>query len=284
MKFKIITDSTADIPAHLLKKYDVSVASLEVIMGGTPRRACELSNEEFYAFLDDCLKQNKPLPTTSQASMGEFEALLAPYANLEDTFVAVLTIPKEMSSTYQSAARAIDALEMKNVHLFDTRVTSFALGAVVVELAKLLAERELTVEEMIAAGNDLNLRVQLALAIGDLRCLRAGGRLSTTSMALGSLLRINPIVCVDRKVDVCAKALGEGKAMKWIAEKAAAERDPAMPLYFGHTQSPELIEKYRARYGALLALNGEEESFAMGAVIGVHSGPGCAGIVYFAKK
>ena len=284
MKFKIITDSTADIPAHLLEKYDISVASLEVIMGGTPRRASELSNNEFYSFLSTCLKENKPLPTTSQASMSEFESLLAPYANLEDTFVAVLTIPKDMSSTYQSAARAIEALEMKNVHLFDTRVTSFTLGAVVIELAKLIAAKELTVQEMIAAGDDLNARVELALAIGDLRCLRAGGRLSATSMALGTLLRITPIVSVDRKVDVCAKALGEGKAMKWIAEKAAADRDPTLPIYFGHTQAPEMIEKYRARYGELLALTGEEESFAMGAVIGVHAGPGCAGLVYFRKK
>ena len=107
MNFKIITDSTADISPEILAEYDITVASLDVIMDGKPHKAVDVPNEVFYAHLNDCLTSGKKLPSTSQVTPFAFEKVLEPYANKEETFVLVLTIGKEMSNTYYSAQKDV---------------------------------------------------------------------------------------------------------------------------------------------------------------------------------
>lgn len=284
MKFKIITDSTADINPEILEKYDITVASLDVIMDGKPHRAVDVPNEVFYDHLNDCLTNGKKLPSTSQVTPFAFEKVLEPYANLEDTFVLVLTIGKELSNTYYSAQKAIENLEMKNVHLFDTYIVTFGLGALVTEIAKICETPGITVEEVIERGEDLNSRVWMYFAIDDLRCLRAGGRLSEESMKQGMMARLKPIAYICKKVEICGKAMGQGMATKWIAERVVAERDPEMPLYFGQAMVNEPIERYKSQYGEQLALTGEELNYTMGPIVATHTGAGCAGIAFFKKK
>ena len=55
MNFKIITDSTADICPEILEKYNITVASLDVIMDGKPQKAVDVPNEVFYSHLNECL-------------------------------------------------------------------------------------------------------------------------------------------------------------------------------------------------------------------------------------
>lgn len=284
MKIKIITDSTADLPREVVQQYDITVASLDVIMDGQPRRAVDVTEDEFYGHLNQCLVEGKPLPTTSQVTMVGFEDVLRPFANAADTFVLVLTIAKEISNTYNSAAKAIESLGMKNVYLFDTYVTTFGLGALVVEIAKLAQNTSMTVDELIRAGEDLNSRVWTYISIGDLRCLRAGGRLSAAAMALGSMLRLKPIVYIDKKVEIAAKTIGQGKANKWIADRVFADRDTSLPLYLGSAKAPELVEKLKTQYGELLGIKGDEIISSMGPVVGTHAGPGCVGVAFFKKK
>ena len=284
MNIKIMTDSTADIPQKVAEQYGITVVSLDVIMDGQPRKAVDVTESEFYDHLNDCLANGKPLPTTSQVTMVGFEDALRPYANAEDTFVLLLTIAKEMSNTYNSAAKAIESLEMKNVYLFDTYVTTFGLGALVVEIAKLAQQPDMTVEKLIEQGEDLNSRVWTYVSIGDLRCLRAGGRLSAAAMALGSMLRLKPIVHINKKVEIATKTIGQGKANKWIAERVAEERDTSLPLYLGSAKAPELIDKLTTQYAQLLGVKGDEMISSMGPVVGTHAGPGCVGVAFFKKK
>ena len=284
MNFKIITDSTADICPEILEKYNITVASLDVIMDGKPQKAVDVPNEVFYSHLNECLTSGKKLPSTSQVTPYGFEKILEPYANLEDTFVLVLTIGKDLSNTYYSAAKAIENLEMKNVHLFDTCTATFALGALVTEIAKLALIPGITKEELIEKSEDLNSRVWIYFAIDDLRCLRAGGRLSEEAMQQGMMARLKPIAYIHGKVEICGKAMGQGMATKWIAERVATERDPELPLYFGQAMANEPIERYKTQFADQLQLTGEELNYTMGPIVATHTGAGCAGIAFFKKK
>ena len=284
MIFKIITDSTADLNPEIIAQYDITVASLEVIMDEKPYKASDVTNEVFYAHLEDCLKNNKKLPSTSQVTPYGFEKVLEPYANKEDTFVLVFTIGKELSNTHYSAQKAIENLEMKNVYLADTETATFCLGALVTEVAKLAKKPGMTKEDLISATEDLVSRVWIYFAIDDLRCLRAGGRLSEEAMKQGMMARLKPIAYIHKKVEICGKAMGQGMATKWIAERVAAERDPALPLYFGQAMANEPIEKYKSQFAELLQLTGEELNYTMGPIVGTHTGAGCEGIAFFKKK
>jgi len=78
--------------------------------------------------------------------------------------------------------------------------------------------------------------------------------------------------------------MGQGMATKWIAERVAAERDPALPLYFGQAMANEPIERYKSQFAEQLQLNGEELNYTMGPIVVTHTGAGCAGIAFFKKK
>lgn len=283
MNFKIITDSTADLNPEIIERYDITVASLDVIMDEVPHRAVDITNEEFYAHLASCLQNGTKLPSTSQVTPYGFEKILEPYANLEDTFVLVFTIGKQLSATYYSAQKAIENLEMKNVYLVDTDTGTFALGALVTEVAKLAGKEGVTTDELIKMTEDLNKHLCIYFAIDDLRCLRAGGRLSEEAMKQGMMARLKPIATIAGKVEICAKAMGQGMATKWIAERVASERDPKLPLYFGQAMANEPIERYKSQFAELLQLTGEEQNYTMGPIVGTHTGAGCAGIAFFKK-
>ncbi|MBO4989396.1 MAG: DegV family protein [Clostridia bacterium] len=284
MKYKIFTDSTSDVTPEFAAKYGITVLPLEVIFEGTAYKAgIDITNHEFYVKLNDCLKNGKPLPTTSQVTEGAFEEALKPYANKEDTFVCLLLIGKDMSGTYSSALKAIESLGMKNVYAPDTMEVTFGLGCIVAEVAK-IAQTDIGVEEFKATVDDYIDRAWIYASIGDLRCLRAGGRLSTVSMLLGTMLKLKPIIYVHRKVEVCAKVISQGKATRWIVDKIMEERDESMPLYLGSSEAEDILNDFRTKFKDQLKVTGTEEEFPLGPVVGVHAGPGCAGIAFFRKK
>lgn len=284
MRYKIITDSTADITPEFAKKYDIDVLPLDVIFEGTSYKSgIDITSSEFYIRLNDCLDNGKPLPTTSQVTQGAFEEALTPFVNKEDVFVCILLIGKDISGTYQSAERAIEALGMTNYYMPNSRNVTFSLGAVVAEVAK-ISKTDISVEDFKATVDDYIDRVWIYASIGDLRCLRAGGRLSAVSMLLGTMLRLKPIIYIRDKVEVCAKVISQGKATRWIIDKVVEERDESMPIYFGSSEAEDILNDFRTRFKDQLKLTGEEEEFPLGPVVGVHAGPGCAGIAFFRKK
>ena len=68
---RILTDSTADLPAALAQRMQVEIVPLQVTFenGDTYRDGLDLPPEEFYQRLSECHK----LPSTSQPSPEAFE-------------------------------------------------------------------------------------------------------------------------------------------------------------------------------------------------------------------
>ena len=66
---KIVTDSSACLPADLVQQHDIHVIPLKVLFGNKAyREGIDLSHQEFYRMLAEA----ETLPTTSQPSAGEF--------------------------------------------------------------------------------------------------------------------------------------------------------------------------------------------------------------------
>lgn len=63
MRIAIVTDSTADIPADLVRELDIKVIPLAVHFGGKAYLdRVDITNQEFYDYIGTA----KTLPTTSQ--------------------------------------------------------------------------------------------------------------------------------------------------------------------------------------------------------------------------
>ena len=69
MKIAIVTDSVANIPADLVKKYNIFVAPVHIIWDRVDYRdSIDMTISDFYTRL----RSSKTLPTTSSAIQGEF--------------------------------------------------------------------------------------------------------------------------------------------------------------------------------------------------------------------
>ena len=69
MRIAIVTDSTADIPADLVRELDIKVIPLAVHFGGKAYLdRVDITNQEFYDYIGTA----KTLPTTSQPSPAQY--------------------------------------------------------------------------------------------------------------------------------------------------------------------------------------------------------------------
>ena len=277
MNYKIVTEASVDMPKGFAEANDITVLPIEVNFNGElyPEG---LPNDEFYKKL----KETGVIPKTSQPNQYKFETALTPYINKEDWFVFVIVISSDLAGTIAQAKNAVEGLNMKNVYICDSRVTTFAEGAVIVELVKYLkSHKNTTPQQAIDYLEKLKSSVKLIAVIGDLKYLKQGGRLSATSYVAASVLGIRPIISLDGgKVNNIAKKIGE-KANEYMVE-CANKRNRDFPIYFGHSANEQIIKKFINKYAFKLGIDPETASInEIGCVVGTHAGPNCYGMVYF---
>lgn len=281
LKFKFITDSSADIPKNVAKELDITVLPLGVSFGGESYLdGVDITPAEFYAKLKAC----KELPKTSQLNRFAFEEIFAPYKGT-DVVPVVLLLGAEMSSTFSAAKEAVAALGMEEqVLLIDSEAVTFALAALVTEGAKLAktAESKADLEEKLISLRD---RIRLYAYVDDLRYLRYGGRLSAASMHFANLLHIRPVVTLNKKVDVVSKQIGTAKCVRYMIEKIKEEADLSFPLYFANSDCRAEGEAFERRVLAeVQSATPFPEMHDIGPTVGTHAGPGCYGVAFVAKS
>src|SRR5581483_1960008 len=107
MTVRIVTDSTADIPAEQVKALGITVVPLTVSFGDKDYLdGIDLDNATFYQML----QTSKATPRTSQPPPAAFmEAFTQLISEGADGIIAVLLSAK-LSGTYQSACTGRDSL------------------------------------------------------------------------------------------------------------------------------------------------------------------------------
>lgn len=203
-KVRIVTDSTADIPAEVREELGITMISLKVLFGEeTYRDAVDLTPEEFYSRL----KASTALPKTSQPSPAEFlevyEQLLA-----EDPTAPIISVhlASVLSGTYQSAtiAKSMVEVEGADITVVDSCSASYGHGAQVV-LAAQMAQSGASVDEIVAAMKQCqNDNTGVYFLVDTLDYLQKGGRIGKASAMIGSLLNIKPILSLEPNGTVTA--------------------------------------------------------------------------------
>ncbi|MDQ6420818.1 DegV family protein [Paenibacillus sp. LHD-117] len=276
---RIVTDSTADIPAELREKLGISMVPLKVLFGEeTYVDAVTITAEQFY----EKLKGVPTLPTTSQPSPLEFSEM---YERLlgEDPEAPIISIHLAacLSGTYQSATIAQSMLEQEaDITVVDSRSASYGIGTLVVRAAEMaLAGRGK--EEILAEIQRLRNDITIYFLVDSLEHLHKGGRIGRASALIGSILNIKPILSldVDGGVHAVDKVRGTKKAMARISEmlKESYGSDPVSLTIFktdDEAAAQELGERVKAD------LNVQRVGYAaIGPVIGTHAGPGTSAVL-----
>ena len=124
-------------------------------------------------------------------------------------------------------------------------------------------------------------KLKIYACLNTLENLRKGGRLSTVTAIIGSVLNIKPVItfALDGKVEMISKQFGMNKSISWVAAKTDKSKiDFTKPVYLIYTQNDKNADILASKIG----LEYSEKSNIC-PVIGTHIGVDAAGIV-FAEK
>lgn len=278
MPLAIVTDSTCDLQAQELADLKVRRVPLYVhFRGETHKDWIEITPAELILGV----QEGADLPTTSQPTPEDFaEAYRAAVADGADE-ILVITISSDLSGTYQSAHLAAkDAPEP--VTVFDSRNAS--LGAAnMVRRAAAMRDAGRSMDDVVEAIGRLRDASYLIFTVGTLEFLQKGGRIGRAGALVGSLLNIRPLLTLDDgQVAPAGRARGAKKAMKEMVNRLAEYRerhpDGELVLSFIHIQDAESVDRLRAAIAEAGIEFRDAGLYEMGAVIGVHVGPGTYGI------
>ena len=192
MKYKIVTEASVDMPKKFAEENDITILPIEVNFNGElyPEG---MPNDEFYAKL----KSTGIIPKTSQPNQYKFENALTPYCNKDGWFVLTIVISSNLAGTIAQAKNAVDALNMKNVYICDSLMTTFAEGALIMEIVKFINEKDRKPQEVIDELERLKSKIKLVAVINDLKYLKQGGRVTPAAAAIGTVLNIKPILTIQ---------------------------------------------------------------------------------------
>lgn len=279
---RIITDGTSDISAQRGSELNIDVIPMRVFFGQESfLDGVDMTREEFFTRL----ASSEELPTTSQLNPDDFLELFQKYVDQGDQVVGIF-LSSELSGTCQSACIARDMVEGGEIHIVDSRTVTFGL-ALLVEEAVRMRDSGMSAAGIAAGVEKLAQRTHLLAMVDTLTYLKKGGRISAATAAVGGLLGIKPIVGVDSRgtVEAVGKARSMAACLEWIAQHIKKEpADPAYPVAYGHSNSPERIPACMEAMRDVLPQNLPPVMGSIGAVIGTHVGPGAVGVAYITAE
>ncbi len=265
---KLITDSTCDIPADLIKKYGITIVPINVLFGNeTYRDGIDINAEQFYKKL----VESKVHPTTSAQSPGYFSELFTRMAKETDEILLVLFSSK-ISATYESAVQAKALVgDICKIELVDSLQTCGALGLPVLKAAEMI-QGGAKLADVAAAVKDMCSRAHSYMVFDTLEYLRKGGRIGRAQALLGGLLKITPILTLrEGIVTPVQRTRSRTQAIDALVNLVkGANKIEALMLQ--HATTPDELEILAKRVAEFYPR--EKTIFStVNSVIGAHVGP-----------
>ena len=279
MAVKFIIDSASDVLPGECKKLDVIHVPLTVRFGDKEfADAVDLSHKKFYKMLTSGKEAH---PTTSQVTPAAWSEVMEQVVENGDTAV-VITISSKLSGTYQSACIAAEEFDRK-IFVVDSMTATIG-ERLLLQYGIRLAAEGLDAAAIAAKLDAVKDKVRIYARLDTLEYLRKGGRISSTTAVVGTMLNIKPIIAVrDGLVENVAKARGPKAADKQLRELVAKSGgiDFSKPLCAAWSGlEDDNLKTFLADSSDMLC--GTEVPVAtVGCVIGAHVGPGAVALAYF---
>lgn len=290
--FKIITDSTTDLPEAYLKEHNVGCLPISYILDGvTYGRERQLDWKQFYAMM----REEGKMPTTSQINPAEAKEQLEEYIrDCSEKEILYLAFSSGLSGTCGNLRMA--AMELMEEHP-DIKITvvdslSASLGeGLFVHKAIRMRDAGKSMEETAKWLTEHVLNFTHVFTVDDLYHLYRGGRVSKTAAVLGTMISIKPKLHVDDEghLILIGKVRGRKKSLSalvdYMGEKMGAwtEENKEDYVFISHGDALEDAEYVRdlikERFGFQNFLINH-----IGPTIGAHSGPGTIALFFMGES
>ncbi len=269
MVVKILTDSVADIPAEVVRPYDITVIPLLIRWGEQLYRdGIDLTAAEFYKRL----KLSKFPPATSLPSPETFASAYDNLAGTTDGIVAIM-VSSRLSGTYNVALQSIGLMKKHClVKVIDSGWGALAEGLVVIKAA-MTAQAGASIDEVVNVAQVAKAKVRMLCTFETLEYLRRGGRIGKAQALLGGILKINPMITIkDGAVEPAGRARSRSGAIQRLYEYAMSYPDTellALEKAACRRDAETLAKRIAPKFPDIQIIRSTATP-----VIGTHTGPG----------
>ncbi|MFR1831745.1 MAG: DegV family protein [Lachnospiraceae bacterium] len=247
MKIAIVTDSNSGITQNQAKELGVSVIPMPFMINDkTYYEDITLTQEQFY----EELKKDANI-STSQPSPEEVMNL---WSDLLKEYDEIVHIPmsSSLSGSCQTAMMLAEEFDGK-VQVVDNQRISVTQYQSVLDAQK-MAQKGYTAGEIKKKLEETKADSVIFITVDTLKYLKKGGRITPAAAALGTLLRIKPVLIIEGgKLDAFSKARTAKQAKTTMLSALAKELDVRlgdkdakhMHLQVAHTANQEIAEELK---------------------------------------
>lgn len=280
MNVKIVADSTCDLSADLIEKYDITIIPLCIVMGENSYfDGIETTPEEIYKWAD----ANKTTPKTAAVTLDNAASLLKPFMD-EGREIVFFGISTQMSTTCNVVRLIGEEAGYDKLHVIDSQSLSTGIGLQVLYAARLSMAGE-SAASIVEKVEKRRSAVSASFVIDTLTYLSRGGRCNSVTALLANTLKLKPeIVVKDGAMIVAKKYRGQlgSVLLKYVKdqEEALLAADKNC-VFITHSGCSEDIVAPVKEYLESLSYFENIYVTRAGGVVSSHCGPGTLGVLYY---
>lgn len=280
----VVTDSCASIPEPMLDELKINWVAYYIHRGEEVLRdLVTAKRDSFYSWLATA----KVLPKTANPGPGDYLQMYQSLAEEKGVREIIsIHMTSKGSGAYQAACAAKEMMQERLpnlvIEVIDTLNVSMCHGWMVIEAARAaLAGKSLS--EIVDLIKKMMPVTQMIQTADTLKFLYMGGRIGKAQHMMGSLLSIKPLIGMKDGIIV---PLGQARSRRKAYEKMIQLVEEVVgyqgrvKIAYVHAAAQEEAEKIQSL--AEERLTCVESIFAeLSPALGVHTGPGTAGLCYF---
>jgi DegV family protein with EDD domain len=278
---QIVSDTGMDLylPEHLMPTTEIHLV----------RHTITLDDQTYYSGdtiqsddLQRKLMATSGFPITSQPSAGDFAAVYRKLA-ASDPEILSIHMSSGLSGTVNAAQAGAEMVPEANVTIVDTKTLSAVLGWQVAAASRAL-KAGWAKDKIIELIHRIGDASESMYTLDDLKYLIHGGRISHMKGLIASMLRIRPMIGVE-KVGGTYVQLGMARtfdqAIKGLVDLMSKHHAPgsALRTQVLHALNPEAVQKLRDRVDSLFACTWMPTGF-MSPALAAHTGPSMIGVAF----
>lgn len=290
-KFELTCCSTADMSREYFEKRNIPFVCFHFRMDGVDYpddMGISMPIDEFYKRIE-----NGALPTTAQVNIAEYSEFFRPILESGKDIVH-LTLSSGISGSYNSCMIAAEELKAefpdRKIIIIDSLAASSGYG-LLVDFAADLRDSGLSCEEAAKIIESKKNNLHHWFFSTDLTSYYRGGRISKTSMVMGNLLNICPLLNVNNegKLIPRKKIRGKKKVIDEIVKCMEEHADNGInyngKCFISQSACLEDAKKVSALVEEKFKnLNGNVVINNIGTVIGSHTGPGTVALFFWGDE
>ena len=273
MAIKIVTDSTSDISPEVANDLGIIVVPVYVRFGEEVYRdGVDIDDDGFYHKLTTSLVH----PATSQPTPEDFARAYSDCSKKADGIISI-HVSAKTSGTCNSALQGKKMVKGNcPIEVIDSRFTSVGLALVVMAAARLAKAGESLLSVFEETRRAIG-QVRMLGIFDTMKYLLLGGRVSTVTASIASILHIKPLLTFKNGEIVRAGLVrtypqGVDRLYEFVESNHTIQ-----DLAIAYSTEPEQASQLKARLGSIFP---EEKIHVaqLGAALGVHGGPGVLAI------